>query len=74
MMTVTITTAVKLTPKQLGSIQTAVEKKYGKKVEYVQEVDPTVLGGIRVLIGSTMIDRTIQSKLTQLRSQLVHLS
>lgn len=74
MLTVTITTAVKLTAKQLSSIESAIEKKYGSKVEYVQEIDPAVIGGIRILIGSTMIDRTVQSKLDQLRSQLVHLS
>lgn len=73
MTTVTITTAVKLSAKQLSDLAAAIEKKYGKQIKYEQVVDPNVIGGIRVKIGSQQIDRTISHKLAQLKNQLLNI-
>lgn len=73
MKTVTITTAVKLTEKQFSSIVDAVTKKYGKALEFKQQVKPEVIGGIRLTIGSSQLDATISHKLQQLQNQLMNI-
>lgn len=70
MLPVTITTAHTLSSPLFSKIQNAVVKKYGKEVEFVQLVDESVLGGIRILIGSKEIDATVSGKLQQVKKQL----
>ncbi len=65
MNSVTIITAQALTKEQLLSAQALVEKKLGK-VTIVQTVDPTVLGGIQIKIGSQTFDATIAGKLEKI--------
>ncbi len=67
MNSVTIITAQALTKEQLHSAQALVEKKLGK-VTIVQTVDPTVLGGIQIKIGSQTFDATIAGKLEKIAS------
>lgn len=73
MKTATITTAVALTDKQLKTIVDAVTKKYGKSYEFKQVVDPQVIGGIRLTIGSSQLDATVSHKLQQLQNQLLNI-
>lgn len=73
MKTVTITTAVALADKQLKTIADAVTEKYGKQLEFKQVVDPQVIGGIRLTIGSMQLDATVQHKLQQLKNQLLNI-
>jgi F-type H+-transporting ATPase subunit delta len=73
MKTVTITTAVALTDKQLKTIVDAVTKKYGKGHDVKQVVDPSVIGGVRLTIGSTQLDATVSHKLQQLQNQLLNI-
>lgn len=69
---VTATSAIELTPKQADLIVKAVEKKNAKgvKVELVQVVDESIIGGIKITIGSEQIDATIATKLAKLHTQL----
>lgn len=70
-LTVTATTAVALTKKQQQTILEAIEKKHaGARVELREVVDPSVLGGIRLTIGSLDFDATVKTKLGQLKYQL----
>lgn len=70
MLTVKITTAHKLSSAQLSKIKKAVETKYGKDVAYVEELNPEVVGGIRLLVGSKEIDATVSGKINRLKKQL----
>lgn len=64
-----VTTAVALTKKQLNTLTDALEKKYPAVVVH-EVVDPAVLGGIKVTIGSREIDATLEHKLQQVRRAL----
>ncbi|HYD35647.1 MAG TPA: F0F1 ATP synthase subunit delta [Vitreimonas sp.] len=71
MLTVTITSAIELTAKQLESIQKAVQKKYShQEISYQTEVDPGVIGGISIRIGSLEFDGTLKQKFAALRQGL----
>jgi F-type H+-transporting ATPase subunit delta len=68
---VTITSAVDLTSAQVKKIADAVEKKYkNSQVELKQVVDPSVIAGVKITIGSEEIDATAYAKLEKLHLKL----
>lgn len=69
MQTVTVTSAVELTKTQLDHIQKAIEKKHGK-VRVETQLDPSILGGVQITIGSHQIDGSVKTKLDAIRTQL----
>ncbi|MGD9129343.1 MAG: F0F1 ATP synthase subunit delta [Candidatus Woesebacteria bacterium] len=68
-MTVTIITARPLAKKYFSRIRKKVEEKYGKKVEYKQEIDKSMLAGIKIILGSKELDATIKGKLESIKEQ-----
>jgi F-type H+-transporting ATPase subunit delta len=71
MLDVTVTSAIELTSKQMESIKKAVEEKYDQKINYIDVVDPSVIGGVSIRIGSEERNATIKHKLEQIRSQVL---
>jgi len=68
-MKVTITSAVALTKTQVSKLVTGLEKKHGS-LEVDQVVDPAVIGGVKVRLGSTTYDSTVAARLNTLAGQL----
>ena len=62
-----VTSATALTPAQMKSLKTVLNSAVGKKVQIAQHVDPAVLGGMIVKVGSRMIDTTLRTKLDNLK-------
>jgi len=69
-MTAEVTSAVELSKQQLDAITDALRRSYGGKVAVAPRVDPSLLGGIVVRIGSRMIDASLRSKLHRLQIAL----
>lgn len=68
---VTVTSAVTLTSSQVKKITDAVEKKHKEStVELKQVVDPSVIAGLKITVGSEEIDATAYSKLEKLHLQI----
>lgn len=65
--TAVVTSAVELTPEQKHRIEAALSKTYGRTVNANLEVDPSVLGGIRVRVGDDVIDGSIVRRLEDAR-------
>lgn len=63
-----ITSAVPLSATQYKALSDAVTEKYGS-IGIDEVVDPTVIGGIKIVIGSKEYDRTIAGRLNQLKKQ-----
>jgi F-type H+-transporting ATPase subunit delta len=70
MVAVTVTAAQELTSEQKKKITAAVEKKYGK-IELTEVIDPAVVAGLKVHVGSIEYDATAGGKLAQLRQELM---
>lgn len=68
---VTITTAVKLTAEQLKKLTAAIEKKHGKTAKIETVVDPSILGGIIVTVGSRQVDNSYRSRIEVLKQQVL---
>jgi F-type H+-transporting ATPase subunit delta len=68
-MKVVATTAIALSKTQQQAITKDLEKKY-KQVTLENVVDPAVIGGISLELGSTQLDGTIRNKLAMIKKQL----
>ena len=62
-----VTSAEKLSPAQLKDLTAALNARVGKDVQLVTSIDQTLLGGLTVKIGSTLIDNSLKTKLQNLK-------
>ena len=65
-----VVSAVPLSPEQLESVQQQLAAAVGQTVKLSTAVDPGLLGGLIVRVGSRMIDASIRTKLHQLELAL----
>jgi len=65
--TATVATAQALTDDQTRALADTLEKAVGDQVRIEMTVDPSLLGGMVVRVGSRMIDSSLRSKLTRLQ-------
>jgi F-type H+-transporting ATPase subunit delta len=64
--TATVTSAHPLSAEQLASLKTKLTAREGRTVMLVADVDPDLLGGLVVTIGSQRIDASIRTRLNSL--------
>lgn len=69
-MNVEVKVAQDLTDEQRNALQDALSKNLGRKVAVNAKVEPDLLGGMIVTMGSKMIDDSVASKLRRLQSAL----
>ncbi len=65
-----VTTAIKLTAAQSKGLQAALRQALGKDPEIETRVDPSILGGVKVRVGSRLYDASLKSKLDSLKFAL----
>lgn len=66
----TIYSAVPLTPDEQQSLLRKLESSTGKQIIPTFEVDPTLIGGVRVRIGDYQIDGSIRGALERLHEHV----
>jgi F-type H+-transporting ATPase subunit delta len=65
-----VTTAVPLSAAQSKGVASALRTALGKDPEIETRVDPAILGGIKVRVGSRLFDASLKSKLDSLKFAL----
>lgn len=66
-----VTSAQPLGPEQVSSLEQALQGiAQGKQIRIVPKVDPSIIGGLIVKVGSRMIDTSLKTKLTSLKVAL----
>jgi F-type H+-transporting ATPase subunit delta len=65
-----VTTAVALSAAQSKGVAAALRQALGKDPEIETHVDPAILGGIKVQVGSRLFDASLKSKLDSLKFAL----
>jgi F-type H+-transporting ATPase subunit delta len=70
-LTVELTTARELTDQEADAIVSQIEQAAGRKVEASRTVDPDLLGGIVIQVGSHLADASVRGRLERLRQTLV---
>ena len=61
-----VTSATPLTDAQTASLRDTLKAQAGQNVVLATKVDPSLLGGLVVKIGSRMIDSSLKTKLSGL--------
>jgi F-type H+-transporting ATPase subunit delta len=65
--TAEVTSAETLTAKQVTELKTALKATTGSDVVLAQKVEPDILGGLIVKVGSRMMDNSLRTKLNSLK-------
>ncbi len=65
--TAEVTSAEKLSAKQLTDLKAALKASMGSDVVLAAKVDPSLLGGLIVKVGSRMMDNSLKTKLQNLK-------
>ena len=65
--TVEVVSATALSDMQTSTLSTKLEQAMGRKIHIKTDVDPDLIGGLIVKIGSKMIDASVRSKLSALQ-------
>jgi F-type H+-transporting ATPase subunit delta len=68
--TAEVVTARPLNDDQLGTLKQQLRTRAGRDVTIAAEVDPDILGGIVVKLGSQQIDASIRTKLNRLAQMM----
>lgn len=66
----TVTTAVEADATLIDRVRRALEETTGRTIRLESEVDPTLLGGIVIRAGDTVIDGSLRTRLRTLRGRL----
>jgi len=66
----TIESAAELDPEVRREIVSGLEKKYGAGLTTDYVINPNLLGGVRVRVGSDVWDSSVRSRLARLEQQL----
>jgi F-type H+-transporting ATPase subunit delta len=69
-MTAEVTSATKLTAAQAKKLAETLKSKVGKDVKLHTTVDESLIGGLIVKLGSTMIDTSVKAKLAALQNAM----
>ena len=67
---VELTTAVELSDEEAREVIEQIEKASGRKVEATRNVDPDLIGGLVLQVGSLRLDASVRGRLNRLRRDL----
>jgi F-type H+-transporting ATPase subunit delta len=66
--TAKVESATGLTGEQQASVQANLEKRYGGGLNLTFSVNPVLIGGLRIQIGSDVYDGSVHGRLMQLKN------
>ena len=65
-----VTSAEKLSAAQIADLKAALKSKLGKDVILQTQIDASILGGLIVKVGTTMLDNSLKTKLSNLKTAM----
>jgi len=65
-----ILSAFPLEADQMSRLTSALERRFGGRVETTVTVDPSLIGGARITVGDTVIDGSVQAELQSMANQM----
>ncbi len=65
--TAEVTVAEKLNDSHLGALKAALKQVTGKDVDLDMRIDPSIIGGLVVKLGSRMVDSSLRTKLNSIK-------
>jgi ATP synthase F1 delta subunit len=67
---VTITSAVELDKETVDDLGKKIQDQTGQKIDLTANVDPDLIGGLRMQVGNMVYDATIRGRLDKLRREV----
>jgi F0F1-type ATP synthase delta subunit len=67
---VKIYSAVQLTVAQRAKIEKTLVNIFGKEISMILKVDSSLIGGLRVIVGNTVLDNTIKTRLAEMKKNV----
>ena len=71
LLTAEVISAANLTEEQLAPLRQALEKRFGQPVVIEMKVDRSLLGGVRVRVGNTVLDGSVRGRLQAMRERML---
>src|SRR5438105_3496385 len=68
---VELTTAYELSDEEADEILRQIEQTSGRRIEAERKVDPDLIGGIVLQVGSRRVDASVRGRLERLRQELM---
>jgi F-type H+-transporting ATPase subunit delta len=65
-----ITSAFPLGEPELAGLKSALERRFGKKIETTVSVDASLIGGAKIVVGDTVIDGSVAGELQAMANHL----
>jgi len=65
--TVKVENAVETAPDQQAAIKSSLEKQYGAGLDISYWINPALIGGLRIQIGSDLYDGSVKTRLEKLQ-------
>jgi len=65
-----IVTAVPLSEAQLDSLTEKLNSRFRKHLNITTSVDPSLIGGVRVVVGNIVIDDTVKRKMQEMKKSV----
>jgi F-type H+-transporting ATPase subunit delta len=65
-----VTSATPLDEKRVSEIRSSLSKKLGQDLAIETKIDPEIIGGLVVRVGSTLIDDSVKTKLDRMARRL----
>jgi F-type H+-transporting ATPase subunit delta len=65
--TVRVESAVAITPQQVAGITASLQRRHGQGLEIQYSVNPALIGGLRIQVGSDLYDGTVKTRLDKLQ-------
>ncbi len=62
--------AFPIAAEQLNNVAQALEKRFGRKLNLSVQEDPSLIGGIRVVVGDEVLDTSVKARLEQMKVAL----
>ncbi len=67
-----VTSAYELTSEQQATISQAMAKRLGRKVEITNDIDESLIGGVIIRAGDSVIDASVKGRLKALATQMTN--
>ena len=55
---------------ELADIGSALDKRFGRKLNLSVEIDASLIGGVRVVVGDEVLDTSVKARLEQMKAAL----
>ncbi|TXI21132.1 MAG: F0F1 ATP synthase subunit delta [Roseateles sp.] len=65
-----IYSAFDISAEQLADLKAVLEKRFGRKLDAHVQIEPSLIGGVRVVVGDEVLDTSVKARLERMKVAL----